>query len=229
MKKIFGWIGSRMEMALPVKLGCWAISVGLWVGLGCGGGTGTGNPPSEISLVSRPFATASLLRGQSPFLNQNLFFLAEVGAQRNSIQRLEICVEKLEIKAADDSLVVSLDEDRAEVNIGLVELGDGTVETQWGQLNIPLQTEIKRIKMVVHKTPEVCGVEYSMRVNDQTVTRDLELKFSFSGTRALNAGEEIRLTLSQLVTQLVAAYGAGDMNDESISSYVDGSFEDEMD
>ncbi len=197
---------------------------------GCGGGTGTGNPSrQDITLASRAYNSTTALHLKTPLLLDLLPSLVPNAlAASPTITSLWLCLEKIELKAEDDSPILGEGGSLPELKIGMVALGDGTSAVTWGQATLPLGAAIKRLKVVVHKSPELCGgAEYSMSVNGQTITKDIELKFAYASPKPLAAGDTITFSLATLVSKLTQAYLAGQFSDQYISAYLDGSFEDD--
>ncbi|MGK5085169.1 hypothetical protein WDW37_17920 [Bdellovibrionota bacterium FG-1] len=199
---------------------------------GCGGGTGTGNP-SDIVLASRAYNTPLAAgRRQPPFFNllELLALPKSAFATASPITSLQLCLEKMKLEADDGSAIQKDGSDLMQLTIGMVDLGDGTRAATWGKAGLPTGVAIKHLKVVVHKNPAVCGgAQYSMSINGQTVTKDLELQFAYAAVKPLAPGDTITFSLATLVTKLTQAYGAGQFSDAYISDYLDGSFEDGAD
>lgn len=179
--------------------------------------SGCGSAPSSsstgTSLVSKVFNT------------QTASFKAL--AARSSINSVKLCVTKLKLEAEDGNSIKHGNDDVFEAKLGIVDLNDGTQAQNWGVLNIPIGTAIKKIKIVVHKDPDNCGgVNYSANINGQTISHDLEFVFKFENTKTLVDGDIISVNLDNVVSQLIAAADANQLNDDSISHYLDGSIED---
>lgn len=164
-----------------------------------------------------------------PLLNLLEHFLSPSAIATTSvITSFQLCLEKMELDAEDGSAIENAGAPETKLSIGMVDLGDGTHTAIWGTAALPTGVAVKRLKVVIHKSPEVCGgAEYSMSINGQTVTKDLELKFYYPAAKALTQGDTITFSLATLVGRLTQAYQASHFNDENISNYLDGTFEDE--
>jgi hypothetical protein len=112
-----------------------------------------------------------------------------------------------------------------EARLGLVDLGDGSVATSWGDLPIQYGTALTRLKVEVHVDEEVCGIPYSAVITTPggtiNLTQDIELKFAFPAEKTLEAGDSITVALNNFVAQLESAYTANQLNDNSITSYLE--------
>jgi hypothetical protein len=180
------------------------------IGPGCGGGTGTGNPKSyDISLASSAYNTSTAA-----------FFGAlsspDLVPSAASVNQFKFCIREIKFESSP-----------VEVKLGLIDLGDGSNLITWGKATPPSGKSIKKIEVVIHKDKELCGVDYSMNVNGQSITKDLQLKFAFSDDKTFGGGETVTFSLATLISKLTEADSDGNVNDDMISDYLDGSFEDE--
>jgi hypothetical protein len=188
---------------------------------GCGpGGTGSGNP--AVRIVSQGYSpTAAALR--IPMLD----WLMPSATAASGVTSFQFCVTKLKLDAADGSPIEENGSSEFEARLGRIDLGDGSSEATWGEVGIPAGTDIKRIKIEIHKDPELCGgAAYSAIANGQALTKDLEFAFSFVTAKPLAQGDVVTLALTNLISKLSQALQAGQFDDQHISNYLDGTVED---
>lgn len=178
-----------------------------------GGGSG-----GEITLASKGYATTT----SSLF---DWFFRKAYAA--STISTFQFCVTQLKLTGSDGSDLQSNGSSLLTAKLGLINLGSGSATTNWGKVTIPAGAAIKTIKVEVHKDAESCsGATYSASVNGNTVTKDLEFKFSFANAKGLNAGDTVTFAFNNLVKQYESAIAAGKFNDENIGSYMESLTED---
>lgn len=187
---------------------------------GCGpGGTGSGNP--GVSIVSQAYApTSAALR------LPGLDWLLPSATAASGVTSFQFCVTKMKLEADDGSPIEENGSTEIEAKLGLINLGDGSAAVTWGKLQFPGSAAIKKIKIEVHHDPELCGVGYSAVVNGMPLTRDLEFKFVFSSPQQLATGDTVTVALTNLVSAFEQALQAGELDDQHISNYLDGTVED---
>lgn len=139
------------------------------------------------------------------------------------VSSLSFCVTKLKVEAEDGEAIKGEDDNEfIEARLGLIEPGAGSTALSWGTANIPVGTELKRIKVELHKDPELCGgAEYSVSMNGSTISKDLEFKFAFPSGTTVQAGDVITFDLQNIVDALKQAYDASAFNDEEIGHYLE--------
>ncbi len=200
------------------------------------GGTGVGNPinssvptvtgTGSVSIASRGFNSTSAL-----YFAPN--FLVEVPTQNTlapSIASFKFCVTQLRLKNAAGSALGEESGSGMVSKLGLVDLSNGAQTVTWGKATLPIGAEIKKMNVEVHKDKDTCpGADYSASINGRTISKDLEFTFNFATAKSLKDGDVVTLALTALVTKLNDAVTAEQFDDENVSKYLDGSFEDSAD
>ena len=69
-------------------------------------------------------------------------------------------------------------------------------------------------------------MNYSASITDLSdgvhqITQDIELKFAFTTPKTLNPGQQVTVSLSNLVAEYEAALLAGKFNDQNITTYLE--------
>ncbi|MCC7443120.1 MAG: hypothetical protein IT285_15920 [Bdellovibrionales bacterium] len=140
-----------------------------------------------------------------------------------AITDLSFCITQLKIEAPDGVSIEDDDGDELmEVTLGQVSAGDGTVPMTWGAADLPVGAEIEKIKVEVHHDPEKCGgAEYSVSLNGNALTKDVEMVFKFTPARTLAEGDTVVFDLGTLANAFVSALDAGQYTDELIGDYIE--------
>ncbi len=201
---------------LTLSLGLIGISL---LSQGCAKGSG-------VTLQSRGFNVAQMNFFEHPFLALRDLLIPDALAA-GTFTGVKFCITQMKLEAEDGSSIKDeeTDSDLFEAKLGWVDLGSGNATVSWGDLPIPYGTKLKRIKVEIHKDEELCGVPYSATLTTASATRnltkDIELKFSFTNAKELSKGDTVTVSLANLVTQFEAAETAGKLNDSQITSYLE--------
>lgn len=168
---------------------------------GCGKNTG------NASLSSSGFNTSGLaevVESDSSSLAAN---------PSTAVAEFKICVRRIRLENEDDQAEKSGDDDSdfIEFSPGLVDLSNGEPKG-WGDAKIPTGFKLKRIKVKVQKHAQTCGVDYSIKFNSETATRDVEFRFRFDPPIELEGDEKIKLSMAKVVAALRRAGDAGSLN-----------------
>lgn len=200
------------------------------------GGTGVGNPingsvPAStgtggVTIASQGFQSLSALF----FARNMLVEIPTLNFAATSISSFKFCVTKMKLKGTEGNAVGEESGSGMSAKLGLVDLGDGTRSVNWGKATLPVGTEIKKMSVEVHQDKDICAnANYSASINGQTISKDLEFSFKFPTAKTLKDGDIVTLALTTLVSKLNDAVSASKFDDENISEYLDGSFEDDAD
>lgn len=109
-----------------------------------------------------------------------------------------------------------------EAVLGLVDVSDSTVPTEWGVLEIPVDFTLSELTVEVHRDPENCSqADYSLSYNGNQLLQDLEFKFTFNPAISLNDNDVLSLAMSNIATTFQTAADAGTLNDENITSFIE--------
>lgn len=179
---------------------------------------------SSVSLQSSGYnvAASSLPLPLQKFLD---LFIPSAMANPTNLTGIKLCITQMKLEAEGGSTIKNGDSDLFEARLGLVDLGNGLSSKTWGDLPIPDGTALKRLKVEIHKDESLCGVGYSAALTHSggtsSLTKDIELKFSFSTARTLSTGDAITVGLTNFVSQLESARLAGKLNDEQVTSYLE--------
>lgn len=139
-----------------------------------------------------------------------------------SVSSMSFCITQLKFEADGGDAIADDDgDDVFETSIGLVNIGDGSTVVNWGNVGAPIGTSIKKVKVEVHRDPEVCGVEYSVEYNGLELSQDVEMTFTFPVAEAVEDGGTITFDLAQIASAFQSAYDAGDFSDGNITSYIE--------
>lgn len=179
---------------------------------------------SSVSLQSGAYNSAA---GSLPEPMRKLFdlLIPSAVATPTNLTGIQLCITQIKLEAEGGSTIKNGDSDAFEARLGLVDLGNGLSNKTWGDLPIPEGTVLKRLKVEIHKDENLCGVGYSALLTHSggtaNLTKDIELKFSFSTARTLSAGDAIIVGLTNFVSQLESARLAGKLNNEQITPYLE--------
>ncbi len=200
-------------LAASALLACTAI--------GCGK-----TDTSGVSIVSKGYATSTALRTPAPLKWLESLFIQPAFAAATGISGFKFCITQMKLDAEDGSAIKNGDSELLEAKLGLVNLGDGSQDVTWGNLNLPTGVTIKRIKIEIHKDAELCGVPYSTAITDttgieRTISKNVELKFLFSTPKTFATGDSVSVSLTNIVNQYSSAVIAGKFNDENIGNYLE--------
>lgn len=189
---------------------------------GCG--TTVGNP--LITLSSAPYTLNT-----SPILFQEMPSLRSQTQLLSSVQSFKFCVTKLKLESSEGTFVQKNGADSIEAVLGLIDLSNGSVKKQWGQVQIPTNFYLNRLSVELHKDKDKCaGAEYSLEYynginSSKNITKDMEFKFKFNPAIYLQEGNSLTLTIDAILTKLDQAATAGKLDDTNIDSFLDSSTE----
>ncbi len=175
--------------------------------------TTTGNPPGSVSLQSGSYSTAL-----SASLLDRLSFQA-------TVSEFKFCITKLKLKSEDGAAVKdSTGSESIETKLGWIDISNSAVATKWGDVTMPVGFNLKELSVEIHKDAELCpaSTEYSMLFNGDGLKKDLEFKFEFSPVVSVASGDTLTLSLGTIAKALSDAATAGKLNDEEVSSYLEG-------
>ncbi len=179
---------------------------------GCLGAAAVG----PVTLQSKPYGAAAAAKVSS---SVGLFSPLALTA----ISGFSFCVTKLKVEAEDGSVIQHEGSDLIDVKLGLIDAGTVDSSLVWGNADIPVGTTIKRIKVEIHQDPELCGGQrYSVRLNGNELTQDLEFVFKFANAKPLAAGETVTFSLDPIINAYLSAFDAGAFSDSLIGSYAEG-------
>lgn len=170
----------------------------------------------DVSVESGAFSTSgnALIARESLSENSELFsFLSPSDpvlalAPTTAVTDFKICVKKVKLENEDGGVEKKDDQEEIEFKPGLIDLSSGAAKS-WGAMNIPVGFKLKKIKIKVQKDKDLCGVDYSIKFNDQTTTEDVEFKWKFEPAIELEAGNALTLAISSVVSALRSAGDAG--------------------
>lgn len=199
----------------PATIGTIAVIMlcGTFAIVGCGKTSGS------ITLQNSAFGLSTSARAG--------FEAFALSSAATTISSFSFCVREVKLEAEDGNAVRKDgdSDDLIEVRLGLISPNDGLKTLSWGTADIPVGTAIKKIKVQIHKDKELCGVDYSVKMNDLTLTKDIEFKFTFPKGTVMEAGKTITFDLQPIVAALSAAYSANEFNDSAIEKHLKAEIE----
>ena len=182
-------------------------------------GKGAGN----VSISSPAFVPSSSAKTDLAATSATSTSTAPVG-----VTDFSFCVRDIKLETEDGSAVKNTgqesedSEDWIKFRIGLISLADGSKSVSWGAAQLPVDKPIKRVKIKIHRDEKLCNVPYSVKINDRTITRDIELHFSFAQPKNLAAGDTITLDVTSIISKLKDAYDRNMFLDDDMDQNMSG-------
>ncbi len=216
---------SKNNFKKKMIVGTAVVSALTFSHLGClGKTTATPTTPVDVatvaagpvSLQSRAFQASS-----ASMLDLKTAISVSQPVLAVPITSFSFCVTQLKIESDGGTAIQKDGKDAIEAKIGLVSTGEGSSATNWGQVDIPTGSAVKKIKIEVHKDAELCGVDYSVKLNDTSLAKDVEFTFTFATAKDVTESGVVTLDLGSLLTAFSEALSAGQFNDEQISHYLE--------
>jgi len=185
----------------------WLLGIALCLTLIGGCGTTIGN--GLIKLDS------------TPYTNVRSFFGHSIARFGWSVSEFKFCVTKLKLVARGGSPVAYQGNPDIEVILGLIDVSNENATTTWGQVEAPVEFDLEEMRVEVHKDAERCsGADYSVIYNGTKLDKDLEFRFAFNPPIRLNAGDTLKLGLTNIAIAFQQAANAGQLTNELIGNYL---------
>jgi hypothetical protein len=145
-------------------------------------------------------------------------------APSTPVTDFKVCIRGVRLENENDEVESGDDEENSDEN-GMIQLSPGLVDLtsgipqSWGEAKIPTGFKLKRIKVKIQKHVQTCGVDYSVKFNNETINRDIEFRFRFDPPVEIEENDRINLSLAAVVTALRQA--ADDSNLKQMHQYID--------
>jgi hypothetical protein len=184
------------------------------IGIGCNsGGTGTGNPAITIASLgyNAGLSSNSLL---------DSFFPSALAS--NSLTSLQFCINEMRFitnTGSDISVPQTL--------LGVVNLGDGSSNVTWGNVNIPGGTIISAVHVELEDESVCQSAGYTIQANGMDVTSELEFHFVFNAPTTIGGDSTFTFALTNLTSEINQALQAGQFNNAQIGNYITSGLEDQ--
>ena len=131
-----------------------------------------------------------------------------VSTPATSVIDFKICVKEIELEDDTGRSRKRENQNEIEFNPGLIDLSSGTGQP-WGTLKIPPGFNLSRIKVKVKKDQKLCGVDYSVKFNEQSTPEDIEFKWRFKPAIRVSQGDTLSMSLAEVVAALRTAGDEG--------------------
>lgn len=192
------------------------ISLTITLFSGCGGTTG-GNPVTATIVSGAYTNDGSVAKANIPFIKFLNSILPINIALAAPVSELKFCITKMKTVTSVDGVAGS----SREAILGLVDVSDSTISSNWGNINISDGESISELHFEIHQDAENCsGADYSLIYNGVKITKDLEFKFKFDPAITVEHGSTLQLNLNVIAQAIENASLASELTNEQISNYL---------
>jgi len=180
---------------------------------GCGTETGTGytgGPTGEAAVTLKNAAFSTSFSA----IHLNRFFSVV-----NPITNFKFCIRKVKFENESGTEIQKNGVSNLEMEIGLIDVSNGAAKT-WGNPTLPVGFTMSRMKVVVEKDEDLCGIPDAIQFNAYGSQDNVEMVWDFDPAVAVSASDVLLLSMSTLADALQDAETAGDLTDETLRTYV---------